>query len=963
MKKWFRHKEKPVQRLEECGEGAEYCGAECPEEYSEEEYTEYAEPEYMESEYMEAEYMEPEESGEDEEFGEYVEYEEAGEDEGSGEPEGYEEASEGEEYGEHVEYEEGREDEGSGEPEGYEEASEDEECAEYVEYEESGEGQDFGYAREGEEYFAAECPEGYSEEEYTDTEYAESEYMDSEYPEAYLEEEYPEEYIEEYEEACIDTAYIEEACIETEYMESDESGEFIEPEEVRDEEYAETGAYFEEAYQEHYEEGGGEPCEESSLWGGESNREPAGSRKTGSGGWLRRSLGKMDAIDRVMLVTGVAVLILAIAAGGIFISSRIRQNQVADFAGLGAQLEGISIIGEKGLAAVADAETARIQAAVLAEEENEEKKDYNETAYDRQVSVSPVFTSIQKDLKIKFINQRTGKLVPNVPFSVTVTDPAGKSLTWFDDDMDGIIYKKDIAGGQYQVKMEELQGSGYSDYAVPGIILTAAVEEEIVYKQVDVANEVKKEDEVNAAQEDTKQNETVVESVLKDTVAWVESRVITDTYNEISRSEIPDPLTLAMSRALVVTGEESGLPDGMPRTAAESVSGGDAAAPEDEEGTEGASLTVELSSSSATVYLNGSAVINAVIHNASGEAQQVTAESSNAGVVQVGVSGLAVTVTGVGEGSADITVRYTEGGQEAAAVCRVTVRAHPSEDTRTKLKDAAGRQLYVSENDGYREAVYADYYKAEKFFLKGDVRYSGWQTIEGRIYYFTADGAKVTGEQVIQGARYTFAGDGSLVTGEGAIGIDVSKWNQTIDWTAVKNSGISYVIIRCGYRGSSAGKLIEDPKFEANIKGALAAGMKVGIYFYSQAVNEIEAVEEASMVLEQIRNYHISYPVFIDIEKSGGRGDKIDVETRTAVCKAFCQTIQNAGYTAGIYSNKLWMEQKVNMAQLNDYKVWLAQYAASPTYSGKYDIWQYKSNGSVSGISGNVDLNISYLEK
>lgn len=404
MKKWFRHKEKPVQRLEECGESAEYCGAECPEEYSEEEYTdtEYAEPEYMESEYMEAEYMEPEESGEDEEYGEYV---------------GYEEAAEGE---------------GSGEPEGYEEASEDEECAEYVEYEESGEGQDFGCAREGEEYFSAECPEGYSEEEYTNTEYAEPEYMDCEYPEAYLEEEYPEEYIEEYEESCIDTAYIEEACIETacietvcietacietvyietEYMESEESGEFIEPEEVRDEEYAETGAYFEEAYQEPYEEGGGEPCEESSLWGGESNREPAGSRRSGSGGWLRRSLGKMDAIDRVMLVTGVAVLILAFAAGGIFISSRIRQNQVADFAGLGAQLEGISIIGEKGLAAVADAETARIQAAVLAEEENEEKKDYNETAYDRQVSVSPVFTSIQKDLKIKFINQRTGKLVP-----------------------------------------------------------------------------------------------------------------------------------------------------------------------------------------------------------------------------------------------------------------------------------------------------------------------------------------------------------------------------------------------------------------------------------------------------------------------------------------------------------------------------------------------------------------------
>ena len=219
----------------------------------------------------------------------------------------------------------------------------------------------------------------------------------------------------------------------------------------------------------------------------------------------------------------------------------------------------------------------------------------------------------------------------------------------------------------------------------------------------------------------------------------------------------------------------------------------------------------------------------------------------------------------------------------------------------------------------------------------------------------------MTGEQVIQGAKYNFASDGSLVTGNGTRGIDVSKWNGTIDWTAVKNSGIEYVIIRCGYRGSSAGSLIEDPKYASNIKGATAAGLKVGVYFFTQAIDEREAVEEASMVLEKVKNYKISYPIFLDVEASGGRADSISKETRTAVCKAFCQTIQNAGYTAGIYANKTWLESKLDASALSAYKIWLAQYAATPTYTGRYDLWQYRSTGSVTGISGNVDMNISYL--
>ena len=111
----------------------------------------------------------------------------------------------------------------------------------------------------------------------------------------------------------------------------------------------------------------------------------------------------------------------------------------------------------------------------------------------------------------------------------------------------------------------------------------------------------------------------------------------------------------------------------------------------------------------------------------------------------------------------------------------------------------------------------------------------------------------------------------------------------------------------------------------------------------------------------RISGYKISYPVFLDVEGSGGRGDAIDSATRTAVCKAFCNTIKNAGYTPGVYANKTWLTSKMDAGALSGYKIWLAQYAKTPTYTGRYDLWQYRSDGKVSGISGKVDLNISYL--
>lgn len=200
-------------------------------------------------------------------------------------------------------------------------------------------------------------------------------------------------------------------------------------------------------------------------------------------------------------------------------------------------------------------------------------------------------------------------------------------------------------------------------------------------------------------------------------------------------------------------------------------------------------------------------------------------------------------------------------------------------------------------------------------------------------------------------------------SGNSHLGIDVSKWNKEIDWDRVKGAGIEFAIIRAGYRGSVTGSLVVDPYFEANMKGAASSGIPTGIYFFTQAVNEVEAVEEASAVLKLIRDYQISYPIFIDTEGAGGNGraDGLDPETRTLVCEAFCRTIENAGYNAGVYASRNWYNNNLYTDRLDDYCIWLAEYRSAPLYQGYYQMWQYTSKGAVDGIEGNVDMNISYF--
>lgn len=192
-------------------------------------------------------------------------------------------------------------------------------------------------------------------------------------------------------------------------------------------------------------------------------------------------------------------------------------------------------------------------------------------------------------------------------------------------------------------------------------------------------------------------------------------------------------------------------------------------------------------------------------------------------------------------------------------------------------------------------------------------------------------------------------------------GIDVSYHQGVIDWTKVKDSGIEFAMIRAS-RGYISKKkpMTADTMFAANITGALAAGIKVGVYHYSYAHTVEEAIEEANFFIDTISSYSITYPVVLDLEEDSQA--KLGKDKLTAIAVAFMETVKNAGYTPMLYSNKYWLTAHYDMTRLTDYDVWLAQWSSAPTYSGTFGIWQYSATGVVSGINGYVDLNISYRD-
>lgn len=651
------------------------------------------------------------------------------------------------------------------------------------------------------------------------------------------------------------------------------------------------------------------------------------------------------ALDWIVIATGVLVIAAACGTFGVYSASQKTNEAIASFVPLGEQMETIGVAGSGKLVAVADASRMLAEMAEQEEQETEDPvlKEYDEKESDVEgtVAVTMSLTSVKKDLKIKFVNSKTKKLVGGHVFQVKVVDAGGKTSTASDDDKDGIIYLSSVASGKATVSMVALTNDNGVSFSTEPVTVT--IKEKIEYKKLDVSDEIKTEKDINPSVEDTAKAPTI-EGALTDTVEWVESTVTegAGSYVPIDKSEINDP------------GLVSAIDLNVPKAVA--LSGVDA----------------EASVRKMTELPD----LGSPAENPDSGNPDPVVDPIETPVIPPADPGVPTGDPTVVEPTQPVDPLLITPTPSPAVVDPAVITPIPTPtvgvtgDNTTPLKDKSGNQLYVKlENGTYRLATYADYYNYNTFFKQGPSdgngngakKYTGWQTINGNTYFYDKNGVPVTGEQVIQGAKYNFDSTGALIKGSGTMGIDVSKWNGNINWTAVKNSGVSFVIIRCGYRGSSSGAMIEDPMFKANIQGAQNAGLKVGIYFFSQAVSDVEAVEEASMTVQLIKNYRISYPVFLDVEDSGGRGDRIDAGTRTAVINAFCQTVKNSGYTPGVYANKSWLQSKMNVGQLNGCKIWLAQYSTTPTYNGHYDLWQYSSKGSIGGISGKTDMNLSYL--
>lgn len=259
---------------------------------------------------------------------------------------------------------------------------------------------------------------------------------------------------------------------------------------------------------------------------------------------------------------------------------------------------------------------------------------------------------------------------------------------------------------------------------------------------------------------------------------------------------------------------------------------------------------------------------------------------------------------------------------------------------------------------------------------------TGWYEYEGKKYLYQ-NGKPMTGYQRVSGLTYYFDADGVLSS---KVGIDVSQWQGDIDWNKVKAAGVEYAIIRVGFRGyGSSGTMKRDEKFKQNLVNATSVGIDCGLYFFTQAKTKAEGEEEAEKVVEWIdelkkekegKEYvwpeedrqYLSYPIYFDTELSTspsgtGRADKLTKSERTQTVIGFCERMKKLGYYPGIYASTDWLKNRIDMTKLQAYDVWVAHYGVSkPGYTGKHQMWQYTSKGSIGGIKGNVDCNVGLFD-
>lgn len=538
----------------------------------------------------------------------------------------------------------------------------------------------------------------------------------------------------------------------------------------------------------------------------------------------------------------------------------------------------------------------------------------------------------------------TGKIpLTGVEATVTLTDAEGEATDYAVDTETGTALAEDVEPGDYTVTVQPIEG-----YVVPESA-TVTVEEKVVYKaDVDaVKDKILQSSQVNESAEDSAVNtagSAPIADEVTDTVQYAES-----SKEEKGRVTTYTAKLSSSGHLLLSNGSESPyLP--IYKDGTKELTG----AKRDSGYTGYSTMSVWMPGAADSIVLLGENGRTMSMAHRTDDGTAVLAEGEETEASPT------PEVTPSAEPTPEVTPEPTP-----TATPTPSPTATPTPTPTATPTPAPTQAPTATPNDptaGWPNEIEASALAGYGFDVtsteKIEYIYTGWQEIDGATYYYDpVTHEPVTGNQVIQGDVYTFGADGAL--NRTARGIDVSKFQGTIDWNAVKADGITFAIIRCGYRGYGTGALVEDSTYRRNIQGAINAGLKVGVYFYSQAINEAEAVEEASMVLSLVSGYSLPLGVYYDTESvAGGRANAISATQRTACAVAFCETIRNAGYKAGVYSYASWFYNALNFANISKYNIWIAQYRDTLSFNYKYNIWQYTGSGRVNGISTAVDMNI-----
>lgn len=295
----------------------------------------------------------------------------------------------------------------------------------------------------------------------------------------------------------------------------------------------------------------------------------------------------------------------------------------------------------------------------------------------------------------------------------------------------------------------------------------------------------------------------------------------------------------------------------------------------------------------------------------------------------------------------------------------------PQEDDKDMATDLSSTENNGSEDEKKKDGV-NDTEESLNKEATGDKEYD-----KDNYYAIEDDNGKKTYYEIIKDMpRNDYNLENNLINENGLLtykdskresvkGVDLSKYNGTVDFTKLKEAGVGFAMLRLASRGYGSGKISLDEKFVEYAQNAQVAGIQIGAYFYSQAVNENEAVEEANYIVGAISGFNVKYPVAIDIERVSGdeaRTDKLTNKERTSIVKMFCDTVKGYGYKPIIYASSEMLVGGLDLKELQDYDVWLADEKIPTEYPYRFGMWQYNTKGHIDGITGDIDLDISFID-